>query len=248
IPALELAKAEEEFRNQRVVLSEGIGGGLNDAVVINLYMHVVATDETLEGGNVPDSQITSQVNVLNTDYRSMNIGFNLVNVTRTIDKAWFHAGPNSREQTEMKQGLRQGGPADLNVYSNHLGHKLLGYATFPKDVSNLVEDGVVVLHTSLPGGGEGRYDGGRTLTHEVGHWLGLYHTFQGGCEEPGDLVDDTPSEAYPGFGCPEERKSCPQSTGLDPIHNFMDYGDDSCMESFTPGQGMRIKAQIAIYR
>lgn len=89
---------------------------------------------------------------------------------------------------------------------------------FPNDP---VGDGVVVKYTTIPGGSQPYYSTGRTLTHETGHWLGLYHTFEGGCEGNGDYVDDTPAEGEPSRGCPVGKNTCPQRPGEDPIRKYI---------------------------
>lgn len=245
----EVRIAEAHFQANKVEPKEGFA----DAATINVYFHVVSKDTTLSGGNVPDSQLSAQISVLNKAYSGAGLTFVLAGTTRTVNSNWFNSvGPSGSAQTSMKSSLRQGSARDLNVYTvgfvSGSGQGLLGYATFPSSYSsNPTDDGVVMLYSSVPGGTASPYNLGQTLTHEAGHWLGLYHTFQGGCSGSGDSVSDTAPESSPAYGCPTGRDTC-SGGGVDPIHNFMDYSDDACMTEFTAGQITRLKSQIATYR
>lgn len=220
---------------------------------VNVYWHVINNGSDLSNGNIPDSQITSQISVLNAAYASYGFSFVLVATDRTTNSTWYTAGPGTTAEREMKTALRQGSADDLNIYSSNPGGGLLGWATFPSSYqAQPKDDGVVVLFSSVPGGSAAPYNLGDTGTHEVGHWLGLHHTFQGGCARSatrgGDLVSDTPAERSPAYGCPTGRNSCASIAGLDPITNFMDYTDDACMNTFSAGQGTRMLALWTTYR
>jgi hypothetical protein len=216
--------------------------------VINVYVHVIRRGTGIANGDVPTSQINSQISVLNSAFASTGWSFNLVSVDRTTNATWYTMGPGTTAERQAKAALRRGTADDLNFYTANPGGGLLGWATFPSDYDRRpTDDGVVVLFSSLPGGTATPYNLGDTGTHEVGHWMGLYHTFQGGCGANGDLVSDTPRERSAAFGCPVGRDTCSQA-GQDPIRNFMDYTDDSCMNTFSVGQDTRMDAQFTAYR
>ncbi|CAE6438620.1 unnamed protein product [Rhizoctonia solani] len=275
----EMAAAEDYF-NSHKPQSDMSAFAAN----LKVYWHVISTNNTLKGGNIPDSQIQDSMRVLNQDYVRRTPSFQTK--SGLLTPVPMHSNPPAypshlqeliapptqvgskhhreghSQQTEMKQTLRKGGAADLNVYSvgsivdPSTGEPgILGYATFPSSyVTNPKDDGVVFLYSTVPKGSEAPFNLGRTLTHEVGHWTGLYHTFEdhqngrgSGCSAPGDHVVDTPPEDSPAFGCPIGRDSCPQG-GVDPIHNFMDYTNDACMNEFTTGQIVRLKEQILTFR
>ena len=221
--------------------------------VINVYFHVINQGSGLANGDIPDSQITAQIAVLNSAFAPTGFTFQLVGTDRTTNAAWYNMSPASIEEAQAKAALRQGTADDLNIYSANPGGGLLGWATFPSSyAANPTDDGIVVLFSSVPGGTATPYNQGDTATHEAGHWFGLYHTFQGRCSDKrGDFVDDTPAERSPAFGCPVGRDSCTGrqlAFGLDPIQNFMDYTDDACMVEFTGSQDTRMQDLFSLYR
>ncbi|MCJ1280471.1 hypothetical protein MMC21_008299, partial [Puttea exsequens] len=144
--------------------------------------------------------------------------------------------------------LRKGTYVDLNVYFlSDLGGGLLGVCNFPSSAgatrtsTTFKEDGCDVLADSIPGGSATNYNQGGSAAHEVGHWFGLFHVFQGqSCSGAGDSVADTPQQRVATSGCPATQDSCPNVAGLDNVHNYMDYSYDVCYTTFTTGQENRM--------
>jgi hypothetical protein len=223
------------------------GRGDGFFATVPTWFHVVHhADGT---GNVPNKAIIRQLQVLQGSMSGFeggtdaNFNFVLAGITRTANTTWYNVTPESATEHAMKQALHRGGDNTLNVYLTS-GGGFLGWAYFPDitDTPQAYLDGVVVDWRSMLDTSdtyEGQYDLGETVPHEVGHWLNLHHTFQGGCSEPNDGVADTPAQSSPTSGCPIGRDSCPLP-GLDPIHNYMDYSYDSCYTEFTPGQVLRM--------
>jgi hypothetical protein len=230
------------------------------SITVSVYFHVIQQNGTagVSGtGFVPATWIAKQIDVLNDAYAgndpvghgaNTSFRFSLVSTNYTVNSSWYNAGPGTSAERSMKTALRIGSADDLNIYTNS-GGGYLGWATFPSSYQNAKsDDGIVVYWASLPLSGYVPYNEGDTATHEVGHWLGLYHTFQGGCNGSGDLISDTEAERSAAFGCPVGRDTCRKSSADDPITNFMDYTDDDCMFQFTTGQSARMDSQYATYR
>ena len=256
-----IARAERDFAQR---LAERTSSGPSIEVsggVINVYFHVIRSGTSASQGNLSNEMLQQQIDVLNAAFGTWGYTFNLVKngtdnaYSRTTNSTWFNGCYNSTTEMQIKNALRVGTADDLNIYSCNPSGGILGYATFPSSyASNPKRDGIVILHSTLPGGSAAPFNEGDTGTHEVGHWMGLYHTFQGGCARNetsgGDLVADTPAERSPAYGCPTGRDSCTGSRfpGVDPVTNFMDYTDDYCMFQFTTGQDARMDAQFTTYR
>lgn len=241
-PADKARKPSREVLDSFKASGRPSGGGRT----INVAFHVLYASNG--EGNVPESHLDAQISVLNQDFSGTGFSFRKAHVTRTQNDKWFTMGSGGGAERSAKKALAIDPANTLNIYIGKLGKNLLGWAYLPWsfEESHFMH-GVVLLYSSLPGGSAAPYNLGRTGTHEVGHYLGLFHTFDGGCTGEGDYCDDTPAEASPAYGCPSGRDSC-ASAGTDPVSNYMDYTDDACMNQFTVDQTARMAWAVSTYR
>jgi len=214
---------------------------LAGSVEIPIAFHVVYAGTK---GRVSDQKIATLMNNLNAAFSGSPFSFRLAKVDRTNNKTWY--GNCMKHEQTMKRRLAVDPRRTLNIYSCKTSNfpttgGVLGFAYFPfMFPENSYMHGAVIHPALMPGGHPEVGVYGNIVAHEIGHYLGLYHTFQGGCGPNGDFVADTPAEGKPTGDCAAATDTCPSILGLDDVTNFMNYGDDLCMNHFTPGQIQRM--------
>jgi hypothetical protein len=261
----------EQFTRDFVISNQG---GDRNIIRIPVVVHVV---HNIPAENISDAQIQSQITVLNQDFRRLNSdvantpgAFSSLAGDAQIEFCLASVDPNgnptngilrvptsvtsfSTSGNGVKSSSSGGSNAwnssrYLNMWICDISGSILGYAQFPGGSAST--DGVVIdyLYFGTTGTATAPFNKGRTATHEVGHWLNLFHIWGDdgtGCTGS-DQVSDTPNAGGPNYGCPAfPRVTCSNGPNGDMFMNYMDYTDDACMYMFTNAQITRMRALFA---
>ncbi len=234
-----------------------------------------------EADNLTEAQIKSQIDAINRDFNNRNddianvppvfqgaigkpgITFHLAikdpagaptnGITRTqVPQTDFQ--PDDSMKRSVTGGVDAWDPhIYLNIWVCRLSGGILGYAQFP-DGGDLETDGVVINTMAFGIGGTAQdpFDLGRTATHEIGHYLGLFHVWGNSpfpdCNDS-DEIGDTPNQLGPNSGKPAfPTRSCPNEANGDMFMNYMDYVDDDTMVMFSKEQVARMQNVLAVSR
>jgi hypothetical protein len=249
---------------------------LTGTVYVPIVFHVVMPNQSL----VTDVQLQAQLDTLNRDFfgangdsvkipsyfkplfGKSNIQFCLAqrtpdgDSTNGIDRV-ITGRRNFSFDDNVKHNFSGGADAwnteqYYNVWICTLDSTILGFGTFPNDPStDAADQGIVIDYHTLPGGSSS-FGGGKTLTHETGHYFNLYHIWgdDGGSCTGTDYVDDTPNQGNSTSGCPTGivTDSCTRTGNGIMYQNYMDYSNDPCLVMFTLQQVDRMETALELYR
>jgi hypothetical protein len=251
----------------------GFVPGDDDGYLIDVWVHIL--QHTNGDGNVPNAEVYEQMGILNEDFRAIpssngasgidtRLYFRVAGITRTTNNTYYADTYNYSLTNNYFDVLAMDPLNYLNIYTNNTS--ALGYAFVPQTLGGdlgTTPDRVVIYWRAF-GAGNGfvPYDDGRTTTHEVGHFLGLWHTFAdqvangcdtgAGCNNSGDTACDTNQHNSPDFvglpSCTAPTTDCAGGAGVTPVENYMNYSDDLCMTEFTSEQMQRMRCSLDYYR
>ena len=213
-------------------------------VSIETYVHNI--ESTSGDGRLSDEDIKEMINHANLILNSTGFQLDLEQINHRTNNLWYNSFSGSEEEREMMKFLKRGSVDKLNVYvkrPRNSNGEYCGLANLAESAESLgIRDGVTVK--------AGCVLDRKTVAHEVGHWLNLLHPFTGGCQPPGDLVDDTPYQnGYIGRlagACPAKSGGfCSDDSNLD---NLLDYNPGNCEDLLTPGQIKRMQDAWRRYR
>lgn len=228
------------------------------SITIPIAFHVVHDGKH---GVFTREQIATVIDNINQAFRDTPYTFQLKRFdTLKNNTLYFNCVADQGRYKQIRKRLAVDVKHYVNVYSCRLGADLLGLSTFPPGYPvpgnpglNFLQ-GISIDHTAI---GTEKYPDGLILAHELGHYLGLFHTFESffnpgreKCADPGDFVDDTPTQGryflgscFVGFN-----DTCPALPGTDDVANFMNYSTEACMDHFTPGQIARMTQAVQQFR
>ncbi|SFC67767.1 zinc-dependent metalloproteinase lipoprotein, BF0631 family [Flexibacter flexilis DSM 6793] len=267
---------------KKTVSNVSVTASCSDTTVyqIPVVFHIIHNGEAVGiGTNIPDSRLTSQIRILNEDYRRKE-GTNGYNTdSRGADARIQFVLASKDPQGKATSGIvrANGGQSEwqlseqaalkdksnwpkdkyLNVWVCNLkngAENLLGFSSFPvnSDLDGLptgadsTTDGVMVCYKYVGNSPlSTRYNLGRTLTHEIGHFLGLIHIWGDGFDcTSTDYCNDTPAASQANYNCNTTYDSCPDAQGSDMTANYLDYTYDACMNIFTQDQVARMRTVL----